>query len=38
MWNLDQGKHRKGIGLWSHGKVRAHKGDMKIGKKPKRIR
>jgi hypothetical protein len=34
---LDQGKHNKGIGLWSHDKVRAHKGGMRIGKTPKKL-
>jgi hypothetical protein len=29
------GKHNKRIGLWSHDKARAHKGGMRIGKKPK---
>jgi hypothetical protein len=24
------------IGLWSHDKARAHKGGMKLGKKPKK--
>jgi hypothetical protein len=31
-----KGKHIKGIGLWSHDKARAHKGDKRIGKKRKK--
>jgi hypothetical protein len=31
-----QGKYSKGTGLWSHDKARAHKGGMRIGKKPKK--
>jgi hypothetical protein len=31
-----KGKYSKGIGLWSHDKVTAHKGGMSIGKKPKK--
>jgi hypothetical protein len=27
----------RGIGLWSHDKVRAHKGGMRISKKPKKM-
>jgi hypothetical protein len=29
-----KGIHNKGIGLCSHDKARAHKGGMRIGKKP----
>jgi hypothetical protein len=29
-------KYSKGTGLWSHDKVRAHKGGMRTGKKPKK--
>jgi hypothetical protein len=29
-------KHNKGIGLGSHDESRAHKGGMRIGKKPKK--
>jgi hypothetical protein len=32
-----KGKHNKGIGLWSHDKERAPKGDMRIGKTPKKL-
>jgi hypothetical protein len=32
-----KGKHNKGIGFWSHDKARAHKGDMRIGKTPKKL-
>jgi hypothetical protein len=31
------GKHNKGIGLWSHDQVRAHKRSMRIGKTPKKL-
>jgi hypothetical protein len=27
-----KGKHNKGIGLWAHDEVRAHKGGRRIGK------
>jgi hypothetical protein len=30
------GKYSNVIGLWSHDKVREHKGGMRIGKKPKK--
>jgi hypothetical protein len=36
MWTLDQGKHNKGTGLWSHDKAKAHNEGMRIGKKPKK--
>jgi hypothetical protein len=32
-----KGKHKKGIGLWSHGEARAHKGGMRIGGTPKKL-
>jgi hypothetical protein len=36
MCTLDQGQIQQLIGLWSYDKVRAHKGGMRIGKKPKK--
>jgi hypothetical protein len=37
IWGLYmKGKYSKGTGLWSHDKARAHKGGMRIGKKPKK--
>jgi hypothetical protein len=37
MWTLEiKGKYSMWIGLWSLDKVRAHKGGMRIGKKPKK--
>jgi hypothetical protein len=31
-----KGKYSNVIELWSHDKARAHKGGMRIGKKPKK--
>jgi hypothetical protein len=31
---LIKGKHKKGIGLWSHDEAKAYKRGMRIGKKP----
>jgi hypothetical protein len=37
MWTLDLGQIQQGDWtLWSHDKARAHKGGMRIGKKPKK--
>jgi hypothetical protein len=35
MQTLDLGQIQQGYWTWSHDKERAHKGSMRIGKKPK---